>query len=74
MKQLSQKKLIEYLQLQSSLSQFGLSPNDWDIIPKRNDFILIKNKTESDFYFIGKTMRKKNSQNIDWKFITLAGL
>jgi hypothetical protein len=64
----------KYLQLQSSLSQFGLCPNDWNIEPQKNDFILIKNKTEESFYFIGKIKQKTNSDKIDWKFITLASL
>ena len=70
----SEHTSIEQTQLQSSLSQFGLSPDDWRFEPKNNNFILIKNKIEENFYFIGKTMRSENSDQLDWKFITLASL
>jgi hypothetical protein len=65
---------IEQKQLQSSLSSFGLSPNDWKIEPQNNNLILIKNKFEESFYFIGETVRSKKLNQIDWKFITLASL
>ncbi len=64
----------EQMQLQSGLSQFGLSPDDWEFEPKNNNIILIKNKFEENFYFIGKTIRSGKSNQIDWKFITLASL
>lgn len=63
----------EILALQTGLSQFGLRPTDWDIIPQSNNLHVIKSKSEDDFYFVGKADRKSND-NIEWKFITLAGL
>jgi hypothetical protein len=63
----------EILVLQTGLSQFGLRPSDWDIIPQSNDLHMIKNKVEDDFYFVGESKRKKNKK-IEWKFITLASL
>ncbi len=68
-----QRNTSEILTLQTGLSQFGLRPTDWDIIPQSNNFHVIKNKSEDDFYFVGKVNRKNNDK-IEWKFITLAGL
>ncbi len=65
---------IEQTQLRSGLSQFGLCPNDWKFEPKNNNFVLIKNKVEENFYFIGKTIRSEKSNQINWQFITLASL
>ncbi len=71
---LNQNNSRQYTQLQTGLSEFGLSPNDWSLEPKDNNFMLIKNKSEKNFYFIGKTTVKKNSEQLDWQFITLASL
>ncbi len=68
-----QKNTSEILTLQTGLSQFGLRPTDWDIIPQSNNFLVIKNKSEEDFYFVGKA-NLKNDKKIEWKFITLASL
>jgi hypothetical protein len=69
----TQRYTSEILTLKTSLSQFGLCPKDWDIIPQNDNFHVIKNKSEDDFYFVGKADRKKNDE-MEWKFITLAGL
>ncbi len=74
MKAVNETKTTCYSQLKSSLSQFGLCPNDWTIEPKNNDYILIKNKTEENFYFIGKTQFTKKNEQLAWQFITLASL
>lgn len=69
----TQRNTAEILTLQTGLSQFGLRPTDWDIIPQSNNLHVIKNKSEDDFYFVGEAGRKSND-TIEWKFITLAGL
>lgn len=68
-----QRNSAKILKLQTGLSQFGLRPTDWDIIPQSNNFLVIKNKFEEDFYFVGKA-NLKNDKKIEWKFITLASL
>jgi hypothetical protein len=68
-----QRIASEILKLQTGLSQFGLRPTDWDIIPQSNNLHVIKNKSQDDFYFVGKADRKSNNK-IEWKFITLASL
>lgn len=60
--------------LQKKLSQYGLCPDDWSMEPKSNDYVLIKNKTEKNFYFIGKTTPSETKNELSWKFITLASL
>lgn len=69
----SQRNTSEIITLKIGLSQFGLRPTDWDIIPQSNNYHLIKNKFEKDFYFIGKANQKYDAI-IDWKYITLASL
>jgi hypothetical protein len=78
MKTIHETQTMIYSKLKIGLSQFGLCPNDWNIEPKNNDFILIKNKTEENFYFIGKTKMTKHidskNEQLSWQFITLASL
>ncbi len=69
----TQRNTSEILRLQTGLSQFGLCPTEWDIIPQNDNFHFIKNKSEDDFYFVGKVDRNKNDK-VEWKFIQLAGL
>lgn len=61
-------------QLQKKLSEYGLCPDDWSMESKNNDYILIKNKSEQNFYFIGKTVVSKVTNELCWKYITLASL
>ena len=39
----TQRNTAEILTLQTGLSQFGLRPTDWDIIPQSNNLHVIKN-------------------------------
>lgn len=64
----------EILTLQSRLSHFGLCPTEWDLIPKKDNFLLIRNKFEQSFYFLGETQQKERTEKPDWKFITLISL
>ena len=68
-----QQNSAKILKLQTGLSQFGLRPTDWDIIPQSNNYHLIKNKSAEDFYFVGKA-NMKNDEKIEWTFIALASL
>jgi hypothetical protein len=78
MKTINEKQTTIHSKLKLGLSQFGLCPNDWNIEPKNKDFVLIKNKIEENFYFIGKIKMTKQidsqKEQLAWQFITLAGL
>lgn len=64
----------QHTQLQTGLSQFGLRPKDWIIELGVNDLLLIRNKSEESFCFVGKVKTSKKPQKLDWQFITLASL
>ncbi len=59
-------------ELNSQLSDFGLSPADWKLIKGTDEHIKIENKFESSFYFLGLT-QKSDGKNY-WKNIQLAGI
>ncbi len=58
--------------LNNSLSEYGLKPNEWNIIKENGGSYKIFNKTEPDFFFRGKIKYEKGRKK--WGSIQLAGL
>jgi hypothetical protein len=58
--------------LNNSLSEYGLKPNEWNIIKENCGHYKILNKTEPDFFFRGKIKYEKGRKK--WGSIQLAGL
>ena len=58
--------------LNSQLSQFGLQPTEWSLLNEQNDQIIIQNKFDDSFYFIGSVQNLDGKQK--WKNIQLVSL
>ena len=66
------KKNHDLALLNNSLSDYGLQPQDWQLIKKNHELYKITHKTEPDFFFIGKIKYEKGRK--EWRSIQLAGL
>ncbi len=62
----------EILHLNIGLKSFGLSPEDWSLIPDSKNSYRIVNTSEPDFIFKGET-RKLQGRKV-WKKIVLQSL
>lgn len=59
-----------YFTLQLKLSEFGLTPFEWILIPKGTKELIIQNKKESSFKLHG-TFQKDQNSKFKWKEINL---
>ena len=62
----------EMMHLNSSLADYGLRPEDWEIIPEQLNEFKIENIEEPSFFFKGTTVLKKGRKI--WQKIQLLGL
>ena len=58
--------------LNSQLSQFGLQPKEWSLINEQNNQIIIQNKFDDSFCFIGSVQNLDGKQK--WENIQLISL
>lgn len=58
--------------LSNSLSGYGLQPTEWQLIKENPNRYKITNKSEPNFFFIGKIKYEKGRK--EWHSIYLAGL
>ncbi|MEQ1723014.1 MAG: hypothetical protein ABL930_07535 [Pseudobdellovibrio sp.] len=66
------KKETDLNLLNNSLSEYGLKPNEWNIIKEDCVSYKIFNKTEPEFFFRGKVKYENGRKK--WGSIRLAGL
>ena len=59
-------------ELNTQLTDFGLHPQDWVLMPKSSKTVKIQHKEEKTFYFVGQIEKQKGKAY--WKTIHLAGL
>lgn len=63
---------VKQKKLTQALSEFGLSPQEWQVRAENQHCYVIKNKNSPDFYFIGYT--DKRTEKPKWQRLQLAGL
>jgi hypothetical protein len=61
-----------YEQLTNGLAEFGLHPNDWNLINTKANCMRIENKSEPEFCFQGLYFENKGIAK--WNFIQLVNL
>lgn len=67
------KELNESLgTLTEQLTEFGLNPRDWKILPKGKGFYKVQYSEDEAWYFYG--MAKQDSDKTKWSYLRLASL
>lgn len=62
----------EIKSLMNCLSEYGLSPSDWQIIREKGRTYKIENRYEPGFHFRGTATFKKD--RLEWRSISLSGI
>lgn len=69
---IEQYQLTDKTILQSELSHYGLSPEDWNIVKETQEFYRIEHKVDPEFTFYGLINRESSPRK--WKRIFLRSI